>query len=838
MVMAPMRERVSAPRTEPGSSVPARAPAGHEPANLPPDLATVLLAPRAGLTQRQATALRLQSTAGNQVLGQLLAGGEMVTDSNSAAEREADRLGGTLLSGAGTHDTADVLLQAVGRQVSPGGPVRVHTGPVADEPAQALDARAFTLGRQVFFASGEYQPGTPHGQRLLAHELAHVLQNAQPDDGDVLIRRDERRGTTDVPASTSQVTPVDRCINPDAVSAAQLVAETDHVKHWLRATKPADAGYQSTLEYLQILESARVERVRSGEVWVADAGPLASPLASLTPGPDNVTMVTRATAGGAALASSPVTGTQDQLDDLLARKHIPRMDYADYAATAGPASQLHLPSFESRLSGTFSRSVSSQPALRGTWTGNLAELSARTGTLRGLLTGDLNQVPWGPRGQVGNFPIWDLQTSLLGDLAQVKSSAQTAQSGRFGVYDPGFLDIAGARRPWLFRQTAQTVFPNVSAGEARDLALGQGRVLVNLDDLPAFRQRVVGRTVNDPASIRPLIDNILREQTISSAAGRRYTSLDALLNDATLSAQERTQLLGQIARHTGERVGTHGLSTSEIVNLQSARQGFGLGRTATPSPAIQNAAWPEWLMAAREGQAATGELAWGTLGRTAARSGRTGGLIAVAFEGFLICIDPAEHPNWELELAEKGLLGFGSAGLGAAAQTSFLARLGAFGVGEGFGSRAWQIGGRSAGGGVGGGLAASAFELGSMLLDEREYTATDYTAKLGRAGSVGYLSGAERRRRRRHLGLRGAGDRQHRRLHRRRGRLRHHQLVHWRGDRKDDPRWRARAEGAVGGVYLRRREEPRLARSLGPRHAAGLPRRIRRTPAQSARRPA
>ncbi len=54
--------------------------------------------------------------------------------------------------------------------------VRVHTGAEAASLNTRLGSRAFTLGRHVAFGQGEYQPGTPVGDALLAHELAHVLQ--------------------------------------------------------------------------------------------------------------------------------------------------------------------------------------------------------------------------------------------------------------------------------------------------------------------------------------------------------------------------------------------------------------------------------------------------------------------------------------------------------------------------------------------------------------------------------------------------------------------------------------------------------------------------------------
>lgn len=56
------------------------------------------------------------------------------------------------------------------------GDVRVHNDGVAAASARALAARAYTIGRDIVFGAGELAPGTPQGQRLLGHELTHVIQ--------------------------------------------------------------------------------------------------------------------------------------------------------------------------------------------------------------------------------------------------------------------------------------------------------------------------------------------------------------------------------------------------------------------------------------------------------------------------------------------------------------------------------------------------------------------------------------------------------------------------------------------------------------------------------------
>ena len=59
------------------------------------------------------------------------------------------------------------------------GAVRVHDGHDAARLAAGLNARAFTTGQHVFFGAGEYRPGTRAGDRLLAHELTHTIQQRE-----------------------------------------------------------------------------------------------------------------------------------------------------------------------------------------------------------------------------------------------------------------------------------------------------------------------------------------------------------------------------------------------------------------------------------------------------------------------------------------------------------------------------------------------------------------------------------------------------------------------------------------------------------------------------------
>ncbi|MEU6797678.1 DUF4157 domain-containing protein [Nonomuraea wenchangensis] len=93
-----------------------------------------------------------------------------------AADRHADevlrRLGDA--SVAPSPSVPEPFARAFGRDFSG---VRLHTDSAAAQVARAFGAHAVTVGRQILFGAGAYRPDTPGGRRLLAHELAHVVQH-------------------------------------------------------------------------------------------------------------------------------------------------------------------------------------------------------------------------------------------------------------------------------------------------------------------------------------------------------------------------------------------------------------------------------------------------------------------------------------------------------------------------------------------------------------------------------------------------------------------------------------------------------------------------------------
>jgi hypothetical protein len=77
------------------------------------------------------------------------------------------------------------------------GNVRVHAGGEAADAARAVQARAYTVGGDIVFGAGQYAPGTEAGKRLLAHELAHVVQQrAAPAGSAGLLQRQPAEGAS------------------------------------------------------------------------------------------------------------------------------------------------------------------------------------------------------------------------------------------------------------------------------------------------------------------------------------------------------------------------------------------------------------------------------------------------------------------------------------------------------------------------------------------------------------------------------------------------------------------------------------------------------------------
>lgn len=125
-----------------------------------------------------ASLMHLQRTVGNAGVVQMLAADREATeDEPSPVHDVVGRGGGTPLD-EGTRSTME---SSFGQDFSD---VRVHTDSQASKSAAAVGANAYTVGSDIVFRSGHFDASSPTGQRTIAHELSHVVQQRSgPVDG-------------------------------------------------------------------------------------------------------------------------------------------------------------------------------------------------------------------------------------------------------------------------------------------------------------------------------------------------------------------------------------------------------------------------------------------------------------------------------------------------------------------------------------------------------------------------------------------------------------------------------------------------------------------------------
>ena len=100
----------------------------------------------------------------------------------------------------------DKVEAAVGADL---GEVRVHHDRAASQAASSLGARAFTVGRDMFFGQGEFRPGTTEGQRLIAHEATHTVQQRGGSGAVPEIQRRTKKAKGAKPKITPTETPLE-----------------------------------------------------------------------------------------------------------------------------------------------------------------------------------------------------------------------------------------------------------------------------------------------------------------------------------------------------------------------------------------------------------------------------------------------------------------------------------------------------------------------------------------------------------------------------------------------------------------------------------------------------
>lgn len=135
--------------------------------------------------------LDLQTAIGNQAVQRL---SQALPESAHEQIRPIDTAPASVdqaLAGAGRPLPAGLrqdMEQRLGHDFSH---VRVHGGAMAEQSARDVNAHAYTVGHHIVFGAGRFAPQTHEGRRLIAHELAHVVQQSRsPSPGVVQRQRD------------------------------------------------------------------------------------------------------------------------------------------------------------------------------------------------------------------------------------------------------------------------------------------------------------------------------------------------------------------------------------------------------------------------------------------------------------------------------------------------------------------------------------------------------------------------------------------------------------------------------------------------------------------------
>jgi uncharacterized protein DUF4157 len=117
---------------------------------------------------------QLASDVGNHAFGSVLAReGAGIMDSGEVHPDVQSKIDDTRGSGTGLEAGVQDRL---GSSLGDLSDVTVHTDDTANQLNQSVSARAFATGTDVYFSKGSYNPGSADGDRLIAHELAHVVQ--------------------------------------------------------------------------------------------------------------------------------------------------------------------------------------------------------------------------------------------------------------------------------------------------------------------------------------------------------------------------------------------------------------------------------------------------------------------------------------------------------------------------------------------------------------------------------------------------------------------------------------------------------------------------------------
>lgn len=287
------------------------------------------LLPRIGGVAREQTLLNLQSAIGNRAVQRTINRSRSAESGDDLAQRiRAASAGGSALDAA----TRDRLQTGLAADLSA---VRVHTDGEADHLARSVESIAFTTGPDIFFRSGSYDPASPQGLRLLAHEAAHTIQqSAGPVAG------------APAPGGVSISDPADsfeqaaeqaaNSVLSGVASAAPLAAGSAHVQRKVMPEEEeqplqlkVESGPQQNQahELMQIADKMEAIRKAVREAGVNPGAPVSPEVKAYRAGYDRavsrLTVQRRATATAAAAEPAPAASVRAQT-----RTTLPTLDQA------------------------------------------------------------------------------------------------------------------------------------------------------------------------------------------------------------------------------------------------------------------------------------------------------------------------------------------------------------------------------------------------------------------------------------------------------------------------------------------------------------------------------
>lgn len=232
--------------------------------------------------------------------------------------------------------------------------VRVHTGSESNAAAHAVGAKAYTVGQDIHFGAGKYQPEDPFGLHLLAHEVAHTVQQTSPGQ-----RQNKLEVSTPHDAAEHEA---DRAADAMVIGKAAQVSLGAHVQRMV--ARDADEDMKNAGQRGEAHQDMRVQ-VLQGHTTIADEKEAQAAIGKID-------------AAEALLARHPTNyfranGGLGPGKGMLADNHAGRFVLEQYLATVSESGN-----FQSQ----YAASYSNTRADYGKFTGVYAAFTAAGGTLK------------------------------------------------------------------------------------------------------------------------------------------------------------------------------------------------------------------------------------------------------------------------------------------------------------------------------------------------------------------------------------------------------------------------------------------------------------------------